>query len=108
MKKRFDVVRMGISALDYGETMRGFPIEDTKNRLSQLIVKDGGNIGNVLPTLSRLGLRISHIGKVGHDEIGRKILSHLKQEEVGISRTILEEGAMSSATFFLVNEGNRK
>ena len=108
MKKRFDVVGMGISALDYVGTMRGFPAEDTKNRLNQLIVQGGGNIGNALTTLSRLGLRTSYIGKVGDDEIGRKILSSLKQEGVNISRALFEEGAMSPVTFVLVNERNKK
>jgi len=108
MKKRFDVVGMGISALDYVGTVRRFPAEDTKNRLIQMTVQGGGNIGNTLSALSRLGLRTSYIGKVGDDAIGRKILSFLKQEGVDVSRVLFEEGAMSPVTFVLVNARSMK
>lgn len=62
MKKRFDVVGMGISALDYVGTMRRFPAEDTKNRLGQLIVQGGGNIGNAL---SRRAFRVKRVDTTG-------------------------------------------
>jgi len=70
---KFDVIGIGSPTID-------FLIDKSKT-----VVFPGGAVSPTLVTLSRLGLKVGLIGRVGNDEYGRIIRNYLEEENVDIS-----------------------
>ena len=104
MKKRFDAVGLGYTALDYLGTIPHFPKENHKLELSCLKIQGGGPNATALVTARRLGLQVSFIGKVGDDEFGCRMLEELRREGVDLSSMIVEPDACSQFAFIMVDE----
>ncbi len=52
----------------------------------------GGNAHNEAVVLSRLGVRTLLVSKVGDDEVGTKLIEHLKNEDVDTEAVVKQEG----------------
>lgn len=64
----------------------------------------GGAPANVAVGLSRLGVEVSFIGKVGDDVLGRFLAEKLKFEKVNIDNLILTNEAKTAITFVTLDE----
>ena len=92
MTRRFDVVGVGYTALDYLGIVPHLPEEDHKLEMSGFAVQGGGPTATALVTARRLGLDSSFLGKVGDDDFGRKMIDELRREGVDLSGLVVERG----------------
>jgi ribokinase len=101
----FDVIGIGLSALDYlGIVDKYPPPADVKIRMSQFTRQGGGPVATALVTLSRLGIRTAFVGKMGDDEVGKLMKKQLADEGVDVSQVVVEPGASSQPAFIIVDQ----
>jgi len=104
MKKQFDVIGLGACAVDFLGIVSSYPRPDTKNKMSSFIQQGGGPVATALVALSRLGAKVSFLGKLGKDELSCFAIDEFKKEGVDTSNTIIEEGAGPYFAFISVDE----
>jgi ribokinase len=104
VQKRFDVVGLGYTALDYLGIVPHFPLENRKLELVRFAVAGGGPTATALVTARRLGLSACFLGKVGDDALGSQMIEELGDEGVDVSSVIIERGATSQFAFIMVDE----
>lgn len=100
----FDVVGIGLNAIDYLCSLPRFPVPGEKLRMTGFSRQGGGQVATALVALSRWGLRTMYVGNVGEDEHGRLSLSLLRSEGIDISRARTVPGATSQFAVILVQE----
>jgi sulfofructose kinase len=104
MAKRFDVVGVGYTALDYLGIVPNFPEEDRKLEMSGFTVQGGGPTATAVVTAHRLGLGAAFIGKVGDDEFGGRMIDELRREGIDCSGIVVEKGGSSQFAFIMVDQ----
>jgi ribokinase len=102
--KRFDAVCVGYTALDYLGIVPAFPRENRKLEMRRFLVQGGGPAATAAVTLSRLGLTVAFIGKVGDDPFAERMLAELRSEGVDTASVVVEAGASSPFAFIMVDE----
>src|SRR5512137_1233805 len=103
MRKRFDAVGIGYTALDYLGIVPHLPIENTKLEVRDFTIQGGGPTATAMVTVRRLGLDAAYIGKVGDDPFGARMIDELRREEVDVSSVVVEKGATSQYAFIMVD-----
>ena len=103
MKKQFDVIGIGYTALDYLGIVPHLPREDTKLEVRDFTIQGGGPTATALVTLRRLGLSAAYVGKIGDDGFGARMLEELRAEHVNVESVIVEPGATSQFAFIMVD-----
>ncbi|MCX5752129.1 MAG: PfkB family carbohydrate kinase [Candidatus Krumholzibacteria bacterium] len=103
MQKRFDVVGIGYTALDYLGIVPHLPVENTKLEVRDFTIQGGGPTATAMVTMRRLGLSAAYAGKVGDDPFGERMLEELRREDVDASAVIVEPGATSQYAFIMVD-----
>ncbi|NNF84363.1 MAG: ribokinase, partial [Deltaproteobacteria bacterium] len=98
----FDVVGIGLNAIDYLCSLPRYPVPGEKLRMTGFSRQGGGQVATALVALSRWGLMAMYVGNVGEDEHGRLSLSLLRSEGIDISRTKTIPGATSQFAVILV------
>ena len=98
----FDVVGIGLNAIDYLCSLPRYPVPGEKLRMTGFARQGGGQVATALVALSRWGLTAMYVGNVGEDEHGRLSLSLLRSEGIDISRTRAIPGATSQFAVILV------
>jgi sugar/nucleoside kinase (ribokinase family) len=68
MKKRFDVLGLGCTAVDDQIYVDAYPVPDVKLRVQRRERHCGGLTGTALVTASRLGARCAYAGVLGADD----------------------------------------
>jgi sulfofructose kinase len=101
----FDVVGMGLNAVDHICLLPRFPRYDEKLKMEDFRRTVGGQVASALVACSRWGLRAKYIGKVGGDEMGSFSLASLKEEGLDVSDVRRVEGALNQFAFILVDGG---
>lgn len=100
----FDIVGVGLNAVDYLVGLSRFPVPGEKLRMSAFAREGGGQVATALVALSRWGRRCKYIGNVGDDEHGRLSSLLLSQEGVDISHVRTVPGASSQFAVIIVEE----
>jgi ribokinase len=103
MRKRFDVVGVGYTALDYLGIVPRLPEENTKLEVRDFTIQGGGPTATAMVTMRRLGLGAAYVGKVGDDPFGARMLEELRREDVDVSSVVVERGASSQFAFIMVD-----
>ena len=103
-KKRFDIVGMGLNAVDFLCVVPSYPRFNTKVKMLEFHKQGGGQIATAMVALSRWGLSTSYIGKVGDDELGRFTAEELKKEKVDIRNLVIAKGAASQFAFIIIDK----
>src|SRR4030067_731470 len=98
----FDVVGIGLNAIDYLCCVPRYPVPGEKLRMTGFSRQGGGQVATALVALSRWGLRAMYVGNVGDDEHGRLSLFLLRQEGIDLSRARTLPGAVSQFAVILV------
>jgi ribokinase len=106
--KRFDVVGVGYSTIDYLGIVPRYPGLDEKMMISEFIKQGGGVTATAMATVGRLGGRASYIGKVGDDAFGMFALDELRKDGVDVERVIVQPGARSQFSFIAIDEATGK
>lgn len=70
--------------------------------IKQLRVHCGGGAANAAVAFARLGFPVSIIGDIGHDDRGRRILAHLKANQVSPALVTSHDGLQSGVSYILV------
>ncbi|OWM80007.1 hypothetical protein CDL15_Pgr009985 [Punica granatum] len=78
-------VGLGMLSVDFLATVASFPKPDDKIRRTSLKVQGGGNSGNALTCVARLGLSPRLISKVADDSQGQSIIEELEADGVDTS-----------------------
>ncbi len=95
-----------MNAIDHIITVPGYPEPNSKTRLKEYNLQGGGQIGNSLAALARLGLKTRCLGKVGDDWQGELSLKLLKEAGVDVSFVIQEKNCTNQFAFIIVDERN--
>src|SRR3972149_6664602 len=95
----FDVVGIGLNAIDYLCCVPRYPVPGEKLRMTGFSRQGGGQVATALVALSRWGLRA---GNVGDDEHGRLSLFLLREEGIDLSRARTVPAAVSQFAVILV------
>jgi sulfofructose kinase len=99
----FDVVGMGLNAVDHICVIPRFPKYDEKLRMEDFRRTVGGQVASALVACSRWGLKVKYVGKVGGDEMGDFSLASLTAEGLDVSDVVRVEGALNQFAFILVD-----
>lgn len=103
--KKFDVIGVGLSAVDYLGIVDEYPPPaDKKVLMKQFTRQGGGPAATALVALSRLGAKTAFVGKMGDDESGNLMKSQLEAEKVDVSQVVTEAGASSQPAFIVVDQ----
>ncbi|HZD55068.1 MAG TPA: PfkB family carbohydrate kinase, partial [Candidatus Aquicultoraceae bacterium] len=102
----FDVVGIGLNAIDYLCLLPRYPAPGEKLRMTGFSRQGGGQVATALVALSRWGLKTLYAGNVGEDDHGRLSLSLLRREGVDVSCARIVAGASSQFAVILVQEGS--
>ncbi|MBA0679386.1 hypothetical protein Goari_011157, partial [Gossypium aridum] len=87
-----------------GESLEGHVfISKFRYALGTLVVQGGGNAGNALTCVARLGLNPRLISKVANDAQGKSILEELESDGVDTSFFIVSEEGNSPFTYIIVD-----
>jgi len=100
----FDVVGIGLNAVDYLVGLPRFPVPGEKLRMSSFAREGGGQVATALVALSRWGCRCKYVGNVGDDEHGRLSSLLLSREGVDLAHVRTIPGASSQFAVILVEE----
>ena len=100
----FDVVGVGLNAIDYLVGLPRFPVPGEKLRMSSFAREGGGQVATALVALSRWGRRCKYVGNVGDDDHGRLSTLLLSREGIDLSHVRTVPGAASQFAVILVEE----
>lgn len=78
------ILVFGAACLDYIISVDHFPQPDEKMRTNSLTICGGGNAGNTSTCLSRLGMKLKLLTKIGDDINGKKILEDFQKKKISI------------------------
>ncbi|KAK9944942.1 hypothetical protein M0R45_010482 [Rubus argutus] len=97
------VLGVGCLGLDYLAAVSSYPEPDAKIRATASKVQGGGNSGNAVACVARLGLSPRLISKVADDIQGKGILEELQADGVDTSFVVVSEGGISPFTYIIVD-----
>jgi hypothetical protein len=101
----YDVTVIGNSVIDVlADPFDAEALARGKREVDQIRMSFGGDALNEAVVLARLGKKVQLISKVGADEAGHSILTHLKREGVSTDHVIVEEGAATSINIALIED----
>ncbi|KAK4756531.1 hypothetical protein SAY87_006658 [Trapa incisa] len=97
------VVGLGLLSVDYLATVASYPKPDDKIRSTSLKVQGGGNSGNALTCVARLGMSPRIISKVANDNQGRDIIEELETDGVDTSYIVVSKEGNSPFTYIIID-----
>jgi hypothetical protein len=97
------VVGVGGVGIDYLASVANFPKPDQKMRTENLEIQGGGNCGNALTGLSRLGVNAKVFSAIGDDAFGDAVREELEQDGVDVTFLQSEAGSATPFTFIIVD-----
>jgi sulfofructose kinase len=100
--KRFDVVGLGVSTLDFLQVVDELPGEELVQQSRDSLIQGGGPVATAMVTLARLGSRTAMLDKLGDDWRGALIMEEFHREEVCTDWILNSPGATSSMASILV------
>lgn len=103
------VLGLGVCGIDLLAYVDKYPHADAKIRTSDFKVQGGGNAGNTLTGLSRLGVPAEIMTKVGDDAYGKMIVDELAGDGLETGHIIRKAGISSPFTYVIVeSEGQTR
>ena len=91
------ILIFGAACLDYIALVDHFPQPDEKLRTNSLTICGGGNAGNTSTCLSRLGIKLKLVAKIGDDLNGKKILEDFSNEgNIDTSTIVIQSDMITS------------
>ncbi len=103
-RKPFDVVGMGLNAVDFLCVVPRFPAFDTKVEIVDYEKHGGGQVATAMVACSKWGLRTKYIGKVGENDLGMFSLQSIKEAGVDVSSVTVERDATNQFAFILIDK----
>jgi len=104
----FECLGLGICALDHLSILDPYPDLDEKVDVVESSIQGGGPVPTAMATLSKLGVKVAFVGKVGDDYEGRLICSELEKFKVNTDFIIVDKKAKSAKAFIWVDKQSGK
>ena len=104
MTPSFDVVGLGLNAVDRILTVRRYPARGGKERVVAAQSLPGGQVSSAMVGARRLGLRARYVGAVGDDPAGAVLLESLHAEDVDARHVAVVPGAQTQSGIIVVDE----
>lgn len=107
--EEMDVLSLGIFVVDVlGRPIDRFPEKGKLELFDQLEIHAGGCANNTAIALSRLGVSVGAMGKIGNDHFGDLVLQHLTENKVDTAGIQRDANANTSFTFVAIaSDGER-
>ncbi len=99
----FDVIGIGRSCIDHLALLESMPRVDSKVPMVRYRTEGGGQTATAMVALSRLGLKVAYVGRVGDDRRGRMVVRQLEEEGVDTSGVIVEKGVPTPVALIFVD-----
>jgi sugar/nucleoside kinase (ribokinase family) len=103
-RKPFDVVGLGLNAVDFLCVIPKFPAFDTKTEIVHYEKQAGGQVATAMVACSKWGLRAKYIGKVGGNDLGMFSLTSIRETRVDVSSVTVERDARNQFALILIDE----
>jgi sugar/nucleoside kinase (ribokinase family) len=110
-EKPLDVVVFGLLVADIlgrPVDLRRLPKRGSLQLIDTISFSTGGNAANVGTALSKLGLSVGVIGRLGNDVWGSLIIDSLKRYGIDCSQIITDRTPQTSATLVCVDAGGER
>lgn len=100
---QFDVVGMGLNAVDHICVVPRFPKYEEKLRMLDFKKAAGGQVASALTACAKWGLKTKYVGKVGGEDLGAFSLASLREAGIETSDVAVIEGVPNQFAFILVD-----
>ena len=100
----FDVVGMGLNAVDHLCVIPRFPKYEEKLRMEEFRRAGGGQVASAMVACARWGLRTGYIGKVGGGDLGAFSLSTLREAGVDVTNVAVVPDVLNQFAFILIDK----
>jgi sulfofructose kinase len=101
--KKFDVLGLGVVAVDDLLFAESYPPPDDKTRVLRTERQCGGLTGIALIAAARLGGKCAYAGVMGRDEFSKFALGHLKAEGIDLKYLRIRDGARPVHSYIVVD-----
>jgi sugar/nucleoside kinase (ribokinase family) len=102
-RARFDVVGVGVNAVDHLCTVGVFPVFNTKTELAGYECQPGGQVATALVALQRWGCRSAYVGTFGDGQAGELSRRSLVDEGIDVAAARTRDGTSNQLAFILVD-----
>ena len=102
--KPFDVVGLGLNAVDHLCVVPHFPRYDSKLRMLDFRQQGGGQAATAMVACQRLGLMARYVGKAGEGAFGQFSRRSLEEEKVDIQGMKTVPSARNQFAFILIDQ----
>jgi len=102
--KAYDVVGLGLNAVDHLCVIPHFPEFDSKLKMIDFRQQGGGQAATAMVACQRLGLKTRYLGKVGDDDCGHYSRKSLEDEGVDTEGVVVVPGARNQCAFILIDQ----
>lgn len=99
------ILCIGHAAYDITIPVESFPVENTKNRVHDLVECGGGPSSNAAYLLGKWGMDVSFAGIVGNDEYGRRIKTEFDRDGVNTQYLEISNNYKTPSSFIIANKG---
>jgi sulfofructose kinase len=103
--KPFDVVGLGLNAVDFLCVVPHFPQFDSKLKMLDFRQAGGGQAATAMVACRRLGLKARYVGKIGGDDFGDYSRISLEASGVDTEGVSVVPDARNQCAFILIDEG---
>ncbi|MFA6327808.1 MAG: carbohydrate kinase family protein [Bacilli bacterium] len=100
------ILCIGHASYDITIPYDGYPIENTKNRVSEKVECGGGPAANAAYLLGKWGLETTFVGCLGKDIYAERIIKEFKSVSVNTDHIELDEDDETTLSFIIVNKIN--
>jgi ribokinase len=107
MKKNFDVLGLGCTAVDDLLYVDAYPPADAKLRVRRRERQCGGLTATALVAAARLGARCAYAGVLSDDEDSRFVLDTLAREGIDIRHVVRQPAARPIRSVIIVDETHK-
>jgi sulfofructose kinase len=104
MTAQFDVVGVGLNAVDTIVVAPHFPAYGGKAPFTRDFYSVGGQVATAIVACARLGLRTKYIGTVGDDERARLQMDSLRESGVNVDHVQQRRNCPNQSAYIIVDE----
>lgn len=101
---RFDVVGVGVNAVDHLCTVAEFPSFNSKSALADYDCQPGGQVATALVALQRWGCRTAYVGTFGGDQAGEFSRRSLADEGIDVTHAHIRQSVANQLAVILVDQ----
>ncbi len=104
--KAFDVVGIGLNAIDHLCTLPTFPAFNSKLQMASYSCQPGGQVATALVALQRWGCRTTYVGSFGDGILGQLSRRSLVEEGVDLAGAVERHGVANQMAVILVDQAS--